>query len=57
MMGHRTKRFRLFAETNLEALVPPDNCYRLLESYQCVSDRRGGTDNGAADGPRTNPAP
>jgi transposase len=31
MMGHRTKRFKLFAETNLEALVPADNFYRQLE--------------------------
>jgi transposase len=32
MMGHRTKRFKLFAETNLEALVPEDNFYRQLEN-------------------------
>jgi len=25
MMGHRSKRFKLFTETNLEALVPADN--------------------------------
>src|SRR5438445_12485622 len=27
MMGHRSKRFKLFTETNLEALVPTDNFY------------------------------
>jgi transposase len=32
MMGHRSKRFKLFTETNLEALVPADNFYRRLES-------------------------
>ena len=31
MMGHRSKRFKLFAETNLEALVPADNFYHQLE--------------------------
>jgi transposase len=31
MMGHRSKRFKLFTETNLEALVPADNFYRRLE--------------------------
>ena len=31
MMGHRTKQFKLFAPTNLDALVPPDNFYRRLE--------------------------
>jgi transposase len=31
MMGHRTKRFKLFTETNLEALLPADNFYRQLE--------------------------
>ena len=31
MMGHRSKRFKLFTETNLEALVPVDNFYRRLE--------------------------
>jgi transposase len=31
MMGHRSKRFKLFAETNLEALLPADNFYRQLE--------------------------
>src|SRR4030042_5875618 len=31
MMGHRTKRFKLFAETNLDALLPADNLYRRLE--------------------------
>ena len=30
-MGHRTKRFKLFAETNLDALLPADNLYRRLE--------------------------
>lgn len=30
-MGHRTKRFKLFAETNLDALLPSDNFYRQLE--------------------------
>src|SRR3990172_12854244 len=31
MMGHRSKRFKLFTETNLEALLPGDNFYRRLE--------------------------
>ncbi len=31
MMGHRSKRFKLFTETNLEALLPADNFYRHLE--------------------------
>src|SRR5437899_6427056 len=31
MMGHRSKRFKLFTETDLEALVPADNFYRRLE--------------------------
>src|SRR3970040_2709411 len=31
MMGHRSKRFKLFTETNLEALLPADNFYRRLE--------------------------
>jgi transposase len=31
MMGHRTKRFKLFAETSLDALLPADNFYRQLE--------------------------
>jgi transposase len=31
MMGHRSKRIKLFTETNLEALVPADNFYRRLE--------------------------
>jgi transposase len=31
MMGHRSKRFKLFTEANLEALVPADNFYRRLE--------------------------
>jgi len=31
MMSHRSKRFKLFTETNLEALVPADNFYRRLE--------------------------
>lgn len=30
-MGHRSKRFKLFTETNLEALLPADNFYRRLE--------------------------
>ena len=30
-MGHRTKRFKFFAPTNLDALVPADHCYRRLE--------------------------
>ena len=30
-MGHRSKRFKLFTETNLEALLPADNSYRRLE--------------------------
>ena len=30
-MGHRSKRFKLFTETNLEALLPADNFYRQLE--------------------------
>jgi transposase len=32
MMGHRTKVFKLFATTNLEALLPADNFYRRLEN-------------------------
>src|SRR3970040_3114730 len=32
MMGHRSKRFKLFTETNLEALLPADNFYRRLEA-------------------------
>jgi transposase len=32
MMGHRSKRFKLFTETNLEALLPADNFYRQLEA-------------------------
>ena len=31
MTSHRSKRFKLFTETNLEALVPADNFYRRLE--------------------------
>jgi transposase len=31
MMGHRSKRFKLFTETNVEALLPADNFYRRLE--------------------------
>src|SRR3970282_2634369 len=31
MMGHRSKRFKLFTETNLEALPPADTFYRWLE--------------------------
>src|SRR3972149_11698498 len=31
MMGHRTKQFKLFAPTSLDALVPPDHFYRRLE--------------------------
>jgi len=31
MMGHRTKLFKIFAPTNLDALVPDDNFYRQLE--------------------------
>ncbi len=31
MMGHRSKRFKLFTETNLEALLPADNLYHQLE--------------------------
>ncbi len=37
MMGHRTKRFKLFAETNLEALLPADNFYRQLEEKPDLS--------------------
>jgi len=37
MMGHRTKRFKLFAETNLEALLPADNSYRQLEEKPDLS--------------------
>ncbi|MFQ5811434.1 MAG: IS1182 family transposase, partial [Armatimonadota bacterium] len=32
MMGHRTKRFKFFAPTNLDALVPADHFYRRLEA-------------------------
>ena len=32
MMGHRTKQFKLFAPTSLDALVPSDNFYRRLET-------------------------
>lgn len=32
MMGHRTKVFKLFAATNLDALVPKDHFYRMLEA-------------------------
>jgi transposase len=32
MMGHRSKQFKIFAPTALEALVPADNFYRMLES-------------------------
>ena len=32
MMGHRTKQFKLFPPTNLDALVPRDNFYRQLEA-------------------------
>ena len=31
MMGHRSKRFKLFTETDLEALVAADNFFRRLE--------------------------
>src|SRR3990170_3467132 len=31
MMGHRTKQFKLFAPTSLDALVPSDHFYRRLE--------------------------
>ena len=31
-MGHRSKRFKLFTETNLEALLPAGNFYRQLEA-------------------------
>jgi transposase len=31
MMGHRTKAFKFFAPTNLDALLPSDNFYRQLE--------------------------
>lgn len=31
MMGHRTKQFKLFALTSLDALVPQDHFYRRLE--------------------------
>ena len=40
MMGHRTKRFKLFTETNLEALLPADNFYRPLPGKQMVIHRR-----------------
>ena len=40
-MGHRSKRFKLFTETNLEALVPADNFYRRLESCLDLSFVRG----------------
>jgi transposase len=31
MLGHRTKRFKLFNAANLDALVPADHFYRQLE--------------------------
>jgi transposase len=31
MLGHRTKRFKLFNASNLDALVPADHFYRQLE--------------------------
>jgi transposase len=31
MMGHRSKRFKLFPAANLEGLLPANNFYRLLE--------------------------
>ena len=31
MMGHRTKQFKFFAPTNLDALLPGDHFYRQLE--------------------------
>jgi hypothetical protein len=37
MMGHRSKRFKLFTETNLEALVPAGNFYRRLEGCLDIS--------------------
>lgn len=40
MMGHRSKLFKLFTETNLEALVPADNFYRQLESCLDLSFAR-----------------
>jgi len=45
MMGHRTKRFKLFAETNLDALLPADNLYRRLEERLDLSFvRKGGSE-------------
>jgi transposase len=32
MMGHRSKQFKIFAPTSLEALVPADSFYRILDS-------------------------
>ena len=37
MMGHRTKEFKLFASTSLDALVPSDNFYPRLEAKLDVS--------------------
>jgi transposase len=41
MMGHRSKVFKLFAATNLDALVPANSFYRMLEEQldlRCVRD-------------------
>jgi hypothetical protein len=32
MMGHRSNQFKIFAPTSLEALVPADSFYRMLDS-------------------------
>src|SRR3990170_2016246 len=41
MMGHRTKQFKLFAPTSLDALVPADHFYRRLEEKLDLSFIRG----------------
>src|SRR3990172_3573262 len=41
MMGHRTKQFKLFAPTSLDALVFPDHFYRRLEEKIDLSFVRG----------------
>ena len=41
MLGHRTKRFKLFNATSLDALVPIDHFYRQLEDKLDLSFVRG----------------